>query len=113
MSVAEIELTPKGKRTRAALVAAGRQIIAKKKPQALTGMDVCDLAGIGRTSFYNYFQDAEELSAAIAGEAGMAIKKQFDLLYRDLPRGLQRLEKCLSMILATAVKEECGLLLHC
>ena len=111
MSTAKIELTAKGKRTRTALLATARQIIAEMGLQALTVMHVCDLAGVGRTSFYNYFRDGEELVAAVAGETAKAMKQRFDTLHEDVPRGLQRLEECLSMILTTAAEDRETMLL--
>ena len=68
-------------------------------------MEVCDIAKVGRTSFYNYFEDADQLTASVVQEAAQSLKDQFDALHEGQPRGLARLESCLDMILNLAVDD--------
>jgi len=63
---------------------------------------ICARAGVGRTSFYNYFDDATVLVAEIANHAGQEIRSAFDLLHDAQPRGHDRLSDCLAMILTIA-----------
>lgn len=105
-------LTPKARRTRAQLIAAARSIIGRKGVGELSVAEVCDTARVGRTSFYNYFEDVWDLVGAVVLEAAQAIKSQFDDMHEDEPRGLARLEACLEMLLAVGVEEpETALLL--
>ena len=68
-------------------------------------MGVCESAGVGRTSFYNYFEDTEALVSVVAQEAARDIKERFDFLHKNVPRGRDRLKACLGMILKTATDE--------
>lgn len=95
-------LTPKARRTRAALVEATRQIVGEEGVPAATVQTICARAGIGRTSYYNYFDDAPAAVAEVAETTGQEIRTAFDALHGDQPRGLDRLETCLTMILTIA-----------
>lgn len=106
------DLTPKARRTRASLVAAARSIIGKNGVAGLNVMDVCDAAGVGRTSFYNYFDGANSLVETVASSAAEEVRKNFNAQHEDVPRGLKRLERCLDMILRIATDDpETALLL--
>ena len=74
-------------------------------------MGVCDRAGVGRTSFYNYFEDTDALLSTVAKEASAEIKERFDQLHEHLPRGRARLKACFAMILETAVEDPDTILL--
>lgn len=99
------ELTPKARRTRAALLSAASTVIGEKGAAGLTVIEVCDVAGVGRTSFYTYFDDLESLTESVARFAAENIRSTFDATHRGLPRGLDRLGKCLEMILRLAVDD--------
>lgn len=106
------DLTPKARRTRALLLNAGQKLIGLHGIGGVNVMAVCFEANVGRTSFYNYFDDVDSLVRAVALEAATEIKSNFDHLHRDQPRGLERLKACLKMILTQAVEEpESALLL--
>lgn len=105
MQSKQIDLTPKGRRTRSALLAAAATVVGRDGLSGLSVMSVCQEAGVGRTSFYNYFDDIDALSEAVALAATQRIKDGFDRLHADQPRGLERLEACLSMILHLAVED--------
>lgn len=106
------DLTPKAKRTLSALLDAARAVIGRKGVSGVTVMEVCELAGVGRTSFYNYFDDVGVLIETVAFETAEAVKTRFDMLHEDRPRGLDRLERCLTMILSIAADDrETALLL--
>jgi AcrR family transcriptional regulator len=95
-------LTPKARRTRAALLDATRQIVGETGVAAATVQAICARAGIGRTSYYNYFDDAPAAVAEVAEAAGQEIRTAFDALHGAQPRGLDRLATCLEMILTIA-----------
>ncbi|WP_171052693.1 TetR/AcrR family transcriptional regulator [Ruegeria sediminis] len=98
-------LTPKARRTRSDLLNAAREVIGHKGVGGVTVMDVCDVAGVGRTSFYNYFDGTDDLVAAVAAEVALDIKTRFDTLHAGEPRGLARLERCLNMLLDFAAED--------
>ena len=98
-------LTAKARRTRSDIIRAARGIVGHKGVTGVNVMEVCAVADVGRTSFYNYFDDIDDLVEAVATDAAKAIKAQFDALHSEQPRGLARLEKCLQMLLVTAVED--------
>lgn len=98
-------LTQKARRTRVSLIAAGRKLIGQDGASGVTVMSVCALADVGRTSFYNYFEDVDALIRTVAVEAATEIKDRFDSLHADRSRGLARLRDCLEMILTLARDE--------
>ena len=105
------DLTPKARRTRSSLIEAAQTIIGVGGVSGVTVMEVCDTAGVGRTSFYNYFDDVSALIENVALEAAEAVKFRFDQLHDGQPRGLLRLEKCLVMIQTMASDEPESMLL--
>jgi AcrR family transcriptional regulator len=97
-------LTVKSKRTRQSLLDAAVQVAGEKGIAAVTVKEICDVAGVGRTSFYNYFDDVTALLTAVAIQASDRVKSAFDTLHEDAPRGLARLRACLCMILDLSVE---------
>ena len=98
-------LTPKAQRTREALLNAGRNAIGVHGVSNANVMEICETAKIGRTSFYTYFDSIDKLVAEIAEAAAKSLKQQFDDMHQDHPRGLERLEACLDMILTVAIQQ--------
>lgn len=95
-------LTPKARRTRAALLEATRKIVGEEGVAAVSVQEICARAGVGRTSYYNYFDDAPAAIAEVAHQAGQEIRAAFEDLHGAQPRGLDRLTTCLAMILTIA-----------
>jgi AcrR family transcriptional regulator len=98
-------LTAKARRTRQNIIQAARDILGRKGVGAVNVMEVCAAANVGRTSFYNYFDDIDGVIAAVAADAAIAMREQFDALHSDEPRGLARLEKCLLMLLVAGEED--------
>lgn len=98
-------LTPKARRTRAGLVGAARVIVGQAGVDGVTVMSVCAEAGVGRTSFYNYFKDVEALVREVAITASVEVRDRFEALHAGRPRGLARLEACFAMLLGLAVND--------
>lgn len=98
-------LTTKARRTRSEIVSAARGIVGRKSIAGVNVMEVCAAADVGRTSFYNYFDDIDDLVEAVATDAAQAIRVQFEVLHSGKPRGSDRLKKCLHMLLETAVQD--------
>lgn len=101
----EIPLTPKARRTREALLAAGRKLLGRDGVAAINVMTICAEAGVGRTSFYSYFDDVDTLIGTILSDMALTIRSRFNSLHQDQPRGVERLEACLRMVLELARNE--------
>lgn len=69
-------------RTRLQLVDAGRRVLAEKG-EALTVSDVVVEAGVSNGTFYNYFDDREQLFDALAGHLARELVDQADLEVDD------------------------------
>ncbi|MEN8738146.1 MAG: TetR/AcrR family transcriptional regulator [Phaeobacter gallaeciensis] len=96
------DLTPKARQTRTALIQAGKALIGREGVASVNVMTLCAEANVGRTSFYNYFDDVDVLTATVAIEAAADIKARFDHQHAQRPRGRERLRRCLAMILSLA-----------
>ncbi len=104
-------LTPKARRTRSAILTSAGTLIGRDGVKGVSVLSVCSEAGIGRTSFYNYFRDVDALISAVALEAATGIKDRFDRLHTDQPRGRDRLKACFEMILTLATEDRETMLL--
>lgn len=69
MAVVESRYDRRRARTRGALVAAGRQLIASGGVAALRIQDITEEADVALGSFYNYFSDKDELVEAVVEES--------------------------------------------
>ena len=98
-------LSPKGKATRRALVDAACQVAAKNGVAAVNVMAVCDAAGIGRTSFYNYFTDVPQLLSEIAEDTTKSLASSFEVIRTAKPPGLARLRDCLLHTLMISLED--------
>jgi len=86
-------------------VAAARSEIGKNGVSGVTVVSVCTEAGVGRTSFYNYFADTDALITEVATEAATGIKDRFDQLHKAEPKGRGRLRACIGMILTLSIDD--------
>ncbi|EHB55879.1 regulatory protein TetR [Mycolicibacterium rhodesiae JS60] len=59
-------LSPKGLQTRSALAEAGRKLFAERGFHATTVLEITALAGKSPAAFYRYFDDKQDLLAALA-----------------------------------------------
>lgn len=105
-------LTAKAVRTRQAIINAARKLIGSEGVDGVTVMAVCGEAQVGRTSFYNYFEDTPALLGMLANDVNQELQSEFETVHAGLERGLGRLECCLSMLLNKASTDpELGLLI--
>lgn len=61
-------LSPRAARTRAALIAAGFDLLADRPVDAIPIDDVVVRAGVAKGSFFNHFADKQDFAAAISAE---------------------------------------------
>lgn len=92
-------LTVKGELTRQALLDAASLIAGRDGVPAVNVMNVCKQAGVGRTSFYNYFDDVHQLISEIARQVSADVQMQFETFHGEMPRGIERLHACLKFVL--------------
>jgi len=70
------ELSPRAARTRAALVAAGFDLLAAKPVDAIPIDEVVATAGVAKGSFFNHFADKQAFAAALATEVRLELEGQ-------------------------------------
>lgn len=76
MTSPEVQLSPRAARTRAALLAAGFELLAERPIDAIAIDDIVARAGVAKGSFFNHFTD----KAGFAAELGAAVRKELELL---------------------------------
>jgi len=113
MNVAQAStLTRKALQTRRAIINAARRLIGIDGVDGVTIVSVCDAANVGRTSFYNYFEDTRSLLETLASDVSLEVQAEFEAMHGGLERGLERLERCLLMLFQKASSDpELGLLI--
>lgn len=70
------ELSPRAARTRAALVAAGFDLLAAKPIDAIPIDEVVATAGVAKGSFFNHFADKQAFAGALATEVRLELEGQ-------------------------------------
>jgi len=70
------ELSPRAARTRAALVAAGFDLLAAKPIDAIPIDEVVAMARVAKGSFFNHFADKQAFAAALATEVRLELEGQ-------------------------------------
>jgi len=69
-------LSPRAARTRAALIAAGFDLLAAKPIDAIPIDEVVARAGVAKGSFFNHFTDKQAFAEAIAAEVRLQLEEQ-------------------------------------
>ena len=82
-------------RTRAALIAAGRQLFSDHPVDAVTVDDIVQSAKVGKGSFYNHFADRETLLRAISSEIRASIERAVALANADIRDPARRLARAM------------------
>lgn len=59
---------PRRLKTRAALIAAGAELLSRRPIDAIAVNDIVDAASVAKGSFFNHFEDKDAFAAAIAAE---------------------------------------------
>jgi len=83
-SVAPSRLDRRKARTRAALVAAARELLASRDPAEVSIQEITDTADVGFGSFYNHFESKSELFDAAMEEVLEEHGALFDALTADM-----------------------------
>lgn len=91
MSAPHPDLSPRAARTRAALIAAGFELLSVKPIDAIPIDDVVSKAGVAKGSFFNHFADKHAFAAAIATEVRLELEEQVARANRDLANPVERI----------------------
>lgn len=78
------DLSPRAARTRAALVAAGFDLLAKKPIDAIAIDELVAAAGVAKGSFFNHFADKPAFAAALAAD----VRREVEALVGKTNRGV-------------------------
>ncbi len=70
------DLSPRAARTRAALIAAGFDLLAAKPIDAIPIDEVVARAGVAKGSFFNHFTDKQAFAEAIAAEVRLQLEER-------------------------------------
>ncbi len=99
--------------TRERLLAAAETLFAELGYSATSPADVTSMAGIGRTTFYEYFTDMGDLLAAMVEERLPAVTAEMvAAVPRDVPYRDQLAELAMRMIEFSVTDHVLGLALH-
>lgn len=69
-------LSPRIRRTRAALIAAGLDLLVERPIDAIAIDEVVARAGVAKGSFFNHFADKQHFAAAVAGEVRAGLEEE-------------------------------------
>ena len=103
--VFKLARTAKGYRARQNILKATADILGERGLDNVTVLAICERAGIGRTTLYNYFKDADEAIHALMGEFAIEIQQQFEQIHGERLRGVKRMAYCLRFILERAWRD--------
>lgn len=92
-------------RTRAALIAAGRQLFSERPVDAVTVDDIVQAASVGKGSFYNHFPDRDALLRVISGEIRSRVEHAVARANADVADPAKRVARAMCVYLRCAVDD--------
>lgn len=99
--------------TRAALLDAARQLIDEAGTAEISLGEVALAAGVGRTTFYDYFTDRDDVIAALVEENLPGVLADLiDAVPEDLPTARRLAEFAATMVRFVATDRVFGVILH-
>jgi AcrR family transcriptional regulator len=101
----EARRSPRGARTRAALIGAGRQLFSKRPVDAVSVDDIVQAAEVAKGSFYNHFTDREHLVRAISAEIRASVEDAVDRVNAKEAEPARRLARAVCTYLRYGVDE--------
>ena len=101
----EERANPRSKRTRAALIGAGRRLFSERPVDAVTVDDIVGAAEVGKGSFYNHFEDREALVRAISAGIRASIEGAVSRANSDIADPACRLARAVCIYLRYAIDE--------
>lgn len=85
------DLSPRAARTRAALIAAGFELLSEKPIDAIPIDEVVAKAGVAKGSFFNHFADKQAFAEAIATEVRLELEDQITRANADISDPIERI----------------------
>lgn len=106
--------SPRGARTKAALMAAGRRLLSQRPIDAVTVDDIVQAAEVGKGSFYNHFTDREALARAITTQIRASIESAVARANAGVDDPARRMARAVCTYLRYALDEpeQAGVLVH-
>lgn len=98
------DLSPRAARTRAALIAAGFELLAAKPIDAIPIDEVVERAGVAKGSFFNHFADKHAFAAAIAAEVRLELEDEVARANRDVAHPVERIANGMGVAAAFALR---------
>ncbi|HEY1710159.1 MAG TPA: TetR/AcrR family transcriptional regulator [Rhizomicrobium sp.] len=95
----------RSEKTRAALIAAGRQLFSEHPVDAVTVDDIVQAAKVGKGSFYNHFADREALLRAVSGEIRASVERGVDRANAEIDDPARRVARAMCVYLRYAVDD--------
>ncbi len=87
---------PRRLKTRAALLAAGAELLAQRPIDAIPVNDIVDAAGVAKGSFFNHFPDKDAFAAAVSAEIRAEIEAQVTMANSDVADPARRIARAVS-----------------
>jgi AcrR family transcriptional regulator len=105
---------PRGARTKAALMAAGRRLLSQRPIDAVTVDDIVQAAEVGKGTFYNHFADREALARAITAQIRASIENAVARANAGVDDPARRMARAICTYLRYALDEPepAGVLVH-
>lgn len=91
LTMTEPTLSPRAARTRAALLAAGLELLAERPVDAIAIDEVVAAAGVAKGSFFNHFEDKHDFAGAISRAIRVDVEALVGRTNRDTADPLERL----------------------
>lgn len=87
------QMSPRAARTRAALIAAGFDLLVERPIDAIPIDDVVARAGVAKGSFFNHFADKQAFAEAIATEVRVELEDQIALANAGVADPIERIAR--------------------
>jgi AcrR family transcriptional regulator len=97
--VQDTPVTPKGRRTREALLSAGEVVAERDGLSGLSVAAVADCAGVAKGTFYVYFEDRESFIDALHQRFYAQVTQSVSRVVADLPAGRELLRAAIEAYL--------------
>jgi AcrR family transcriptional regulator len=97
---------PRTGRTRAALLAAGHELLADRSIDALAVDDIVQTAGVAKGSFYNHFDDKQALVSTICNDIRQQIETAVDHVNAQVEDPALRVVRALAVYVSYMLASE-------
>lgn len=96
---------PRRLRTRAALLEAGAELLARKPIDAIAVNEIVEAAGVAKGSFFNHFEDKDGFAAAIAREIRQDVETRVSAVNAAITDPAERVARAICVFVQFALAE--------